>query len=252
MSDSTPAVEHTQHITEPATEPLPDTGGGPLLLLASASAGRRATLTAARIEHDTLPVDLDEDAILDRARTAAGEAGAPLAAAEGVLLLAREKAQAATELSDGGYVVLGGDSMLELDGTVLGKPRTAQAAGERWRTQRGRTAVLHSGHWLIDDRDPEDGGTGATFGASASCEVTFADLSDEEIDAYVATGEPLGVAGSFTIDGMGGPFITGVNGDPHAVVGLSLPLLRQMLGEIGIGIHELWEDLSAQGAADER
>ena len=129
MSDSTPAVEHTQHITEPATEPLPYTGGGPLLLLASASAGRRATLTAARIEHDTLPVDLDEDAILDRARSAAGEAGAPLAAAEEVLLLAREKAQAATELSDGGYVVLGGDSMLELDGTVLGKPRTAQAAG---------------------------------------------------------------------------------------------------------------------------
>lgn len=242
MTERFEDVEHTQHITEPATEPLPDTGGGPLLLLASASAGRRATLAAARIEHDCLPVDLDEDAILDRARAAAAETGTALAPDEEVLLLAREKAQAATDLSDGGYVVLGGDSMLELDGQVLGKPHTATVAAERWRAQRGRTAVLHSGHWLIDDRDPEDGGTGATFGASASCEVTFADLSDEEIDAYVATGEPLGVAGGFTIDGLGGPFISGVDGDPHAVVGLSLPLLRQMLGEIGIGIHELWED----------
>lgn len=239
---SEPAEHVTRHLTEPGTEPLPDTGGGPLLLLASASAGRRATLTAARIEHDTLPVDLDEDAILDRARSAATEDGTAPAAAEEVLLLAREKAQAACELSDGGYVVLGCDSMLELDGTVLGKPHTAQAATERWRAQRGRTAVLHSGHWLIDDRDPEDGGTGATFGATASCEVIFADLSDEEIDAYVATGEPLGVAGGFTIDGFGGPFITAVDGDPHAVVGLSLPLLRDMLGEIGLGIHELWED----------
>lgn len=242
MTENRQSVERTQHITEPATEPLPDTGGGPLLLLASASAGRRATLAAARIEHDCLPVDLDEDAILDRARAAAAETGTALAPDEEVLLLAREKAQAATDLSDGGYVVLGGDSMLELDGQVLGKPHTATVAAERWRAQRGRTAILHSGHWLIDDRDPEDGGTGATFGASASCEVTFADLSDEEIDAYVATGEPLGVAGGFTIDGMGGPFISGVDGDPHAVVGLSLPLLRQMLGEIGIGIHELWED----------
>lgn len=239
---SEPAEHVTQHVTEPGTEPLPDTGGGPLLLLASASAGRRATLAAARIEHDCLPVDLDEDAILDRARTAAAENGTALAAEEEVLLLAREKAQAATELSDGGYVVLGCDSMLELDGTVLGKPHTVEAATTRWRTQRGRTAVLHSGHWLIDDRDPEDGGTGATFGATSSCEVTFADLSDEEIDAYVATGEPLGVAGGFTIDGIGGPFITAVDGDPHAVVGLSLPLLRSMLGEIGLGIHELWAD----------
>lgn len=243
---SEPAEHVTQHVTEPGTEPLPDTGGGPLLLLASASAGRRATLAAARIEHDVLPVDLDEDAILERARTAATQNGAALAAGEEVLLLAREKAQAATELSDGGYVVLGCDSMLELDGTVLGKPHTAETATERWRSQRGRTAVLHSGHWLIDDRDPEDGGTGATFGATASCEVTFADLSDEEIEAYVATGEPLGVAGGFTIDGFGGPFITSVNGDPHAVVGLSLPLLRDMLGEIDLGIHELWSDAPAE------
>lgn len=218
---------------EPAHEPL--------LLLASASAGRRATLRSARIEHGVLPVDLDEDALLDSARQRATTEGAPLTVGEQVLLLAREKAQAATSRSEGGYVVLGGDSMLELDGTAVGKPHTAQKAAQQWRAMRGRTGTLHSGHWLVDDRDPADGGTGATLGATASCAVTFAALSDEEIDAYVSTGEPLGVAGGFTIDGLAGPFITSVDGDPHAVVGLSLPLLRELLAEIGIGVHELWE-----------
>lgn len=210
----------------------------PLLLLASASAGRRATLAAAGIEHQALPVGLDEDGILAAAREAAGDA--PLSPAEAVLLLAREKATAATARSEGGYVVLGCDSMLEIDGEVVGKPHEPARAAERWRAMRGRTGVLHSGHWLVDDRDPEDDGTGATFGTTASCALTFADLSDEEVDAYVATGEPLGVAGGFTIDGRGGPFVESVEGDPHAVVGLSLPLLRRMLAEIGLGIHELW------------
>lgn len=215
-------------------------GHDPLLLLASASAGRRATLAAAGIEHSCLPVDLDEDGILAAALEAAGEEG--LDPADQVLLLAREKALAATARSDGGYVVLGGDSMLEIDGEVVGKPHEADRAAARWRAMRGRTGVLHSGHWLVDDRDPEDGGTGATFGATASCELVFADLTDEEIDAYVATGEPLGVAGGFTIDGRGGPYVESVQGDPHAVVGLSLPLLRRMLSEIGIGVHELWAE----------
>jgi septum formation protein len=214
----------------------------PLLLLASASAGRRATLERAGIEFDAQAADLDEQGILDRAAEAAGT---PLPPAEAVLLLAREKASAVTEDSEGGYVVLGCDSLLEVDGEVLGKPHTSDAARRRWHAQRGRTAVLHTGHWIIADREQGeqgDEGTGATFGATASCEVVFADLSDEEIDAYVATGEPLGVAGAFTIDGCGGPFITSVSGDPHAVVGLSLPLLRTLLAEIGLGIHELWSD----------
>lgn len=214
----------------------------PLLLLASASEGRRSILRAAHIEHSARAVDLDEDAILARARTAATEQGQQLNAADEVLLLAREKAHAAVARSDGGYVVLGCDSMLEIDGEVVGKPLTPERARERWRRARGRTAVLHSGHWLVDDRDEEDGGTGASLGQATSAEVVFADLSDEEIDAYVATGEPLGVAGGFTIDGYGGPFITSITGDPHAVVGLSLPLLRQMLAQINIGIHELWEE----------
>jgi septum formation protein len=230
-----------------------DESSDPLLLLASASAGRRATLRAARIEHSALPVDLDEEAILADARARAAASDDPDAAptpADEVLLLAREKAVAATARSDGGYVVLGCDSMLELDGEVIGKPHTARRATERWRAMRGRTGILHSGHWLVDDRDEEDGGTGATFGVTASCQVSFALLSDEEIDAYVATGEPLGVAGGFTIDGLAGPFIERIDGDPHAVVGLSLPLLRTMLGEIGIGIHELWEDAPSEAASD--
>ena len=217
----------------------------PLLLLASASAGRRATLAAARIEHTALPVDLDEESILTAARAeaaAAGDAGAVPGPADEVLLLAREKALAATARSDGGYLVLGCDSMLELDGEVIGKPLTAARARAHWRRMRGRTGVLHSGHWLVDDRDAADGGTGATFGTTASCRITVAELSDEEIDAYVATGEPLGVAGGFTIDGLGGPFIEQVDGDPHAVVGLSLPLLRRMLAEVGVSVHELWEE----------
>ncbi|MGP9682698.1 Maf family protein [Brachybacterium sp. AOP3-A1-3] len=240
-----------QYTTEQVSEqPSPD--HDPLLLLASASAGRRATLRAARIEHGTLPVDLDEDAILAAARERAAATGAPedaLTPADEVLLLAREKAVAATSRSDGGYVVLGCDSMLELDGEVIGKPHTAERAIARWQAMRGRSGILHSGHWLVDDRDEEDGGTGATFGATASCEVTFAQLSDEEIEAYVATGEPLGVAGGFTIDGLAGPFIEGVSGDPHAVVGLSLPLLRRLLGEIGVGIHELWDSALPTAAA---
>ena len=238
----------------------------PLLLLASASPGRRAILRAAGIEHSTLPVDLDEDAILARAREDAAAAaarsgaedavgdespvgGAPvggdaaaLTVADEVLLLAREKALAATRRSEGGYVVLGCDSMLELDGEAIGKPHTPERASARWRAMRGRSAVLHSGHWLVDDRDVAEGGTGATFGVTASCGITVAEVSDEEIDAYVATGEPLGVAGGFTIDGLAGPFIERIDGDHHAVVGLSLPLLRRMLGEIGLSVHELWEE----------
>ena len=236
-----------------AAEPSAPAGHDPLLLLASASAGRRATLRAARIEHSALPVDLDEEAILAQARARAATSPGPqeaLTPADEVLLLAREKAVAATARSEGGYVVLGCDSMLELDGEVIGKPHTAERARERWRAMRGRTGTLHSGHWLVDDRDPADGGSGATFGATASCELRFADLSDAEIEAYVATGEPLGVAGGFAIDGRGGPFVEHVQGDPHAVVGLSLPMLRRMLGEIALGVHELWEDAPGAGPSD--
>jgi septum formation protein len=130
--------------------------------------------------------------------------------------------------------------MLEIDGAIHGKPADAADATARWRAMRGRSGVLHTGHWLIDERDPADGGTGGTLGATSSTVVHFADLSDAEIDAYVATGEPLAVAGAFTVDGLGGAFVTGLEGDYHGVVGVSLPLLRELLGQVGLTVPDLW------------
>jgi septum formation protein len=137
-------------------------------------------------------------------------------------------------------LVLGCDSMLEIDGRIHGKPADAAEATARWRAMRGRSGVLHTGHWLIDERDPAAGGTGGTLGATSSTVVHFADLSDAEIDAYVATGEPLAVAGAFTVDGLGGAFVTGLEGDYHGVVGVSLPLLRELLAQVGVSVPDLW------------
>lgn len=213
----------------------------PLLLLASGSSGRRELLTRARIDFRARAADVDEDAALTTAMSAAGG----LTPDEQVLVLARAKAQAGLEASDGGYVVLGCDSMLEVDGQVLGKPHTAERARERWRQLRGCSGILHTGHWLIDDRDAQDGGSGAALGAAASTVVHFAAITDAELDAYIATGEPLGVAGAFTIDGIGAPFIERIEGDPSTVVGLSLPLLRTLLAEIGMPISALWIEPAA-------
>ena len=124
--------------------------------------------------------------------------------------------------------------VLEFDGQVHGKPVDADEAIERWQRMSGRSGVLHTGHWIVDQRPAALGGSRATLGATASTKVHFAKLSDEEIRAYVATGEPLRVAGAFTIDGLGGPFVTGLEGDHHDVVGISLPLLRELLDDIGV------------------
>ena len=215
------------------------------LLLASASPARLSTLRAAGIEPVVRVSGVDEDAVLARA---SATAGAPLEPADAVLALARAKADAVATSLDADepdahgvalpddLVVLGCDSLLELDGEALGKPADAADATRRWRRMRGRSGVLHTGHWLVDTRDGATGSTGAT----ASTLVHFADLSDAEIDAYVATGEPLAVAGAFTIDGIGGPFVAGLEGDHHTVVGLSLPLLRELLGRLGVLVPELW------------
>jgi septum formation protein len=135
--------------------------------------------------------------------------------------------------------VLGCDSVLELDGEVHGKPVDAAEATARWRRMRGRSGVLHTGHWLVDTRDPDEGGTGGMVGGTASTTVHFAALDDDEVQAYVATGEPLRVAGAFTLDGLGGPYVSGIEGDPHNVVGVSLPLLRDLLRELGVAWHDL-------------
>ena len=172
--------------------------------------------------------------------TAAGKEAAKLCAINVLAQAKAEDVSARLEAADdevddeGSALVLGCDSMLELDGEILGKPADAADAVRRWRAMRGRAAVLHTGHWLVDARDPEDGGTGGTLGATSSTTVHFADVDDDEIDAYVATGAPLHVAGAFTIDGLGGPYVERIEGDHHGVVGLSLPLLRELLGELEI------------------
>ncbi len=193
------------------------------LVLASASPARRATLRAAGICPEVVVSDVDETAY--SAKTPADLAQ----------LLATVKAESVASLSiTHGAVVVGCDSVLDLDGAALGKPQDAAEATRRWRSMRGRWGHLVTGHCVVDTR------TGRCTSASATTRVRFAELSDEEIDAYVATGEPLQVAGAFTIDGLGGAFVTEIEGDPHNVVGISLPLLRTMLRDLDVEWTSLW------------
>ena len=202
-----------------------------LLVLASTSPARLATLRAAGVDPTTISPGVDEDAVV----AAAGH----LEPAEMVELLARAKAEAVAE-SHGSTIdglILGGDSAFVIDGIIHGKPHLPDVARERWLRQRGRMGVLYSGHWLIDNRGGVNhGGVGVVTHA----DVTFADITDAEIDAYIATGEPLHVAGAFTIDSLGGPFIESIVGDPHTVVGLSLPALRNLVRSLGIDWTDLW------------
>lgn len=195
----------------------------PRFILASSSPARLATLRAAGVEPEVVVSGVDEDGI---------DHGS---AAHTALELARLKAEVvAARVGGDGALVLGCDSVLEIDGETFGKPGSAGDAIARWRKMRGRSGLLHTGHWLVDTQ------TGRRAHGVASTLVRFADVTDEEIAAYVATGEPLRVAGAFTIDGLGGPFIEGVDGDPHNVVGLSLPLLRRLLRELGVSWPTLW------------
>lgn len=207
----------------------------PRLVLASQSPARLATLKSAGVTPDVMVSGVDEDKVLADAADRFGE----LDPADAVLVLAQAKAEeVATRLEvaqdPADVIVVGCDSMLEIDGAVVGKPADADAARERWRSMRGTKGVLHTGHWVVDLRDDAAGGTGGTIGSTSSTTVWFADLDDDEIDAYVATGEPLLVAGSFTIDGLGGPYIERIEGDHHGVVGLSLPLVRELFAELNV------------------
>jgi septum formation protein len=210
----------------------------PALVLASASPARLSTLRSAGLAPYVLVSGVDE--------AAAVRPYGELAADEVALVLARAKAEAVAAVLDGedapgdaptSALVLGCDSVLELDGEVHGKPVDAAEATARWQRMRGRSGVLHTGHWLVDLRED---GSGATLGAVASTTVHFAQDSDEEVAAYVATGEPLAVAGAFTTDGLGGAFVRGIEGDHHNVVGLSLPLLREMFAELDVRWTDLW------------
>jgi septum formation protein len=216
------------------------------IVLASASPARRKLLAAAGLEPSIVVSDVDEEAVTAAARATYGE----LVAEDVALVLARAKAEDVADQIDDA-IIIGCDSVLDLDGEIHGKPASAAVANSRWHQMRGRSGILHTGHWLVDTRAEADGGTGATLGATASTTVHFAKLSDDEIDAYVATGEPLRVAGAFTLDGLGAPFVTGIEGDPSNVVGLSLPLLRELLLEVGLAWHEL-RSSAHQGAQGRR
>ncbi len=216
------------------------------LYLASTSPARLATLRAVGIEPTAIAPGVDEQAAVDAAAAAHPDGALP--AAEMVQLLARLKAEAVLDadlLAAAGLVganldgfILGGDSAFELDGTVFGKPHRPEVARERWLAQRGRSGVLHSGHWLIDHRG---GAVRGAVGRASSAVVHFADdIEDAEIDAYIATGEPLHVAGAFTIDAKGAGFIDRIEGDPHSVVGLSVPLVRKLVHELGGRWTDLW------------
>jgi septum formation protein len=196
----------------------------PRLVLASASPARRALLAAAGIDVEVQVSGVDESLV---------QATDP---AELCLSLARMKARAVAAglPADPGVLVLGCDSVLAFDGQILGKPHTPAEAVKRWRAMRGRSGVLYTGHHLTDlvtGKQAED--VGATV-------VHFADLTDDEILAYVASGEPLHVAGAFTIDGKGGAFVERIEGDAGNVIGLSLPLLRRLLMTFGLTVPQLW------------
>ncbi len=198
------------------------------LVLASASPARLSTLRSAGIEPVVIVSGVDESQLHDLAPLDLARGLAELKCAA---VVAREDLSARVTMS---ALVLGCDSILEFEGEALGKPHSPEVAVARWRQMRGRSGVLHSGHAL------HDLATGRTVSASASTVVHFAEISDAEIEAYVATGEPLQVAGAFTIDGFGGAFIRGIEGDHHNVVGVSLPLVRTLVNDLGHSWPTLW------------
>lgn len=228
------------------------------LILASTSPARLSVLRGAGIEPVCFAPEVDEEAevaareaVLDRALTAS-ELTEHLGRLKAEDVVRRHGAEIAAL---GGGLVLGGDSMFLLDGRVLGKPHLPEIALERSRQHRGATGVLHSGHWVIDCTGPLGAGGSAEDGSTPSLEslpaagavdtatVTLAaDVSDAELEAYVATGEPLELAGGFAVDGLAGAFIERIEGAPSCVIGLSLPALRRLVRDLGHDYTALWGD----------
>lgn len=192
-------------------------------ILASSSPARRETLMRAGITPEVIVSGLVESGVEQDSNTPA----------EYAQLLANAKAKLVVAELRGEALVLGCDSLLEFEGEAMGKPGTIAAATERWLRMRGKRGVLHTGHCLMDVAAER------VCIATVSTTVHFADISDEEIAAYCGSGEPSNVAGGFTIDGYGGWFIDGIEGDPHNVVGVSLPVLRRMMGELDFRLADI-------------
>lgn len=194
-----------------------------MLVLASGSTGRLRILRGSGIDPEVLVSGADE--------TSPGD----LPTADLVAVLAERKAAAVARLRPDA-LVLGCDSMLDIDGAAVGKPTTAHEVVAVWQRLRRRTGTLYTGHRLIV------GAAGVSVGAVAATTIRFGSPTDAEIAAYAATDEPLSLAGGFSIDGLAAPFVDGIDGDASNVIGLSLPLLRRLLAEVGITITDLWRD----------
>lgn len=190
-------------------------------ILASASPARLQVLRSAGIEAEVMVSGVDEDAV----------SGAPEELAS---TLATLKARAVAASMTDPAIVVGCDTLLELDGQALGKPVSVPDAQARWRAMSGRSATLLTGHCLVRT-DTNQHAVGV-----ARTEVTFGEPTEAEIAAYVATGEPLKVAGAFTIDGRGGWFVERLLGDHTNVIGISLPLVRQLLSDLKLSVTDFW------------
>lgn len=207
------------------------------VILASASPARLRTLRGAGLDPEVVVSGVDE--------TAVSALTVPATVAELARLKAEAVADGRADGASSASLVIGCDSLLELDGRAYGKPRSPEEALSRWRRMAGRSGVLHTGHHVI----LAGGALRNARAAVASTRVDFAEPDDAELAAYVAGGEPLEVAGAFTIDGRGGAFVRGIVGDPHNVIGISLPLLRTMVAELGIRWTDLWQPGINRGAA---
>lgn len=228
---------------------------GQRLILASQSPSRKKILEQAGIEFDVVVSQVDEQAVIEQS--------GPLSPAEEALVLARTKAESVAALPEArGALVLGCDSVFELDGVSYGKPYEVEVAVQRWQQMRGKTGTLHTGHWLVAagtatttakhswlgavnavEAGPMPGVPSQQLqsaGETVSAQVHFGEPSDEQIRGYAESGEPLLCAGAFTLEGRAAAFIDGVDGDPNAVIGLSPRALTGLLAELGVDVTELW------------